>query len=187
VPPPPRLLSCLLLFAALAAAGCGDDAKKPAPAGTSSSPPSASWSDTAVPKGSPDGEARVRSPAEVLRSLEERVASGRGLGDPGYEHDVQAVAAVLWDPNAVGADAAAAQVHVQVASIALEVGTWLHAFPGARAEREKSNREDVHLHDAFLKAIHQGPDAYRAWCAGAGAALLRELAAARRRRFFPPR
>ena len=100
---------------------------------------------------------------------------------------MQDVAAVLWEADAKGVVSPAAQVHVQVAAIAGEVGRWLTASDTARVEREASNPTDLALHDAFLAASKEGPDAYRLWCSNAGANLLEKHAEAAYLRHFPPR
>ena len=185
--PAPRwtvLLACAALtLGALVSSGCGDDEEP------SGEPPGSDRSDPALHSGtgSPDGGTAVKSAKELLATLHARVADGRGLADAAFERDVQSVAAVLWDLAAGGHSPAPAQVHVQISSVAAEVGAWLAASETARAEREKSHPVDVQIHDAFLEAASCGPEAYRTWCGDAGAALLKQLGAARRARFFPPK
>lgn len=184
------LLGCLLGLLACGLAACGDDPVDPAGAGQTPPAEDAPWSAPAPVEGlgSPDGESSaIRSAESVLAGLRERIADGRGHSDPTFDKDVQDVAAVLWEPTAQGAAAEAAQVHVQVASIAGEVGRWLARSETARVERAASNPTDLALHDAFLEAAGKGPEVYRAWCGDAGAKLLEKHAEAAYLKHFPPR
>ncbi len=190
---PRRVL--LAIICALGLAACGEeDTASPTPEvedGTSTLP-GGEWSEHAdgsetTGSGSPDGvtPARDRTREGLLKALHARVQEGRGMADPAYDGDVRDVAEVLWPADGTATERAGAQVHVQIAAIAAQVGGWFAESETARAERAKSDPVDVKIHAAFLKAAAAGPDAYLAWCEGAGAALLKELAAARRERFFP--
>jgi len=181
----PVLLACFL-------GACGDDPTEPendsttAESGTEEAP----WSEPAVVEGvgSPDGDGSpVKSAESLLTALRSRIDEGRGHSDPSFDKNVQDVAAVLWASDASVEVRQAAQVHMQVAAIAGEVGRWLSASEGARAEREASNPTDVALFDAFLVAAGKGPEAYRTWCSTDGAKLLEAHAEAAYRRHFPPR
>ncbi|MDA1196263.1 MAG: hypothetical protein O2894_13930, partial [Planctomycetota bacterium] len=135
----------------------------------------------------PADDVAPNSAAGLLAALRRRVAEGRGLAEAGYEEQVRDVAEVLWPADGSAEIRAPAQVHMQVAAIASEVGGWLAATADARAEYEQTHPTDVGLHDAFLAAAGNGPEAYAAWCAGAGRAQLEAHADARRKRFFGPR
>jgi hypothetical protein len=191
---PVRVLLTLAL--ALGLAACGDDETTPAvpEAGDAATTlPGDAWSDPTAERGplgvgSPDGDVAAnedRTRDGLLKTLHARVRDGRGMGDPAYDRDVRDVAEVLWPANGTAAERMGAQVHVQITAIAAQVGSWFAASESARAERTTSDPVDVKIHAAFLKAAAAGPDAYVAWCDGDGAALLKELAAARRERFFP--
>jgi len=180
------LLPTSALVAAVALlAGCGGQ-EAPDPA---AEPADEEWSapEPVAGSGSPDGDEAVRSAGSILADLRTRIAEGRGHADPTFQKNVQDVAAVLWDARADPATLAGAQGHMQIAAIAGEVSRWLAESAGARAEREQSNPTDVAIHDAFLAAAGQGPEAYRAWCADEGARLLAQHREARYRKVFPPR
>ena len=134
-----------------------------------------------APSGSPDGEGGPKSAERVLGELRDLIAAGGGLVDPAYEHRAQAAAAVLFDPAAVGPEAEAAQVHVQLSSIAADAGRWIETTAGGRAAVAAEHPWDVKVHDEFLAAIGRGPEAYKAWCAQEGATLLRAFTDARRK------
>jgi hypothetical protein len=169
------------------APGCGDDAP---PAGQPTRPPDGSpWSEVADPTatGSPDGDMAaggVKSADAVLERLRARVASGEGSSDQGYQREAEAVAAVLWPGEPEGEDLASARVHMDVATIAGDVSRWLVESEDARALREKSHGLDVEVHDAFLAASAKGPEAYKAWCAGEGQALVARRKAALYEKLF---
>jgi len=177
--------------------GCGEDEpSSPGEAAGSgeASDPEAGWGDHAggeTAAGSPDGAGGAGSGVDdtsregLLATLRARVAEGRGMADAAYQHEVRDVAEVLWPVDGSPEERAGAQVHMQVAAIAAQVGGWFAAEEAARAERTASDPVDVKIHAAFLKASAAGPDAYRVWCSGEGAVLLKELAAARHARFFP--
>ena len=176
---------CALAAAVALLAGCGgQDAPEPA-----TEPTDEEWSapEPIAGSGSPDGDEAVRSADSILADLRTRIAEGQGHADPTFQKNVQDAASVLWDAQADPATLAGAQQHMQIAAIAGEVSRWLAESEGARAEREKSNPTDVAIHDAFLTAAGQGPEAYRAWCAGEGARLLGEHREARYLKVFPPR
>ncbi|MDJ0520973.1 MAG: hypothetical protein QNJ90_02745 [Planctomycetota bacterium] len=165
-PIPALLLALLVLFSA----GCGDDQQpEPQPQPKAEDP---GWSDPAAQAatGSPDGDTgALRTAAALLGHLRKRVEAGEGPGtDPTFGQDVEAVAAVLWAPDAPEAERRAAHVHVQLANTAGDVAKLLKR--DAAVALDESERR---VHDAWLEAASKAPDAYRTWCAEAGAALLR--------------
>ncbi len=173
----PLLIALLVAVPALSLAGCGaDEAPQP-------QPDDPAWSDPAGERatGSPDGEAgALRTAGSLLQNLRERVRVGRVRGDAGFDQDVESVAAVLWAPDAEGADRSAAQVHMQLAVIAGDVGRALAAEPP-----EDVDATEKKIHAAWTAAASGSAEHYRAWCSQEGAILMKERAEALRARFFP--
>jgi len=171
---PMLAFACSLLLLCLA--GCGDD-DAPGPQPEADTP---AWSAPAAPaaSGSPDGDVGApRTAASLMRHLLARVRAGHGpSSDREFGRDVDAVAAALWEPDAAGGEARAPQVHVQLANIAGDVATALAAKPPGAPDAT-----ELKIHAAWLVALAGTPDAYRAWCAGEGAALLAEREEAVRR------
>jgi hypothetical protein len=166
----------VLLGAVLALCACGADEKAPAPGGDGS--PGAEWSrPTGVPgEGPPGGDVGVRSAEDLLADLRARVLSGRGHADAAFQKSFEDVAVVLWDggTQAEEAEVLGARAHMQVATIAGEVGGWLAASEGARTQLAGSDPTDLEIHDRFVEVSAQGPDAYKAWCQEDAQQLLRE-------------
>ncbi len=182
---PRRLLLTLCLLLALACTpGCGDEPEQP------QGEPDPGWSDPASEEaaegasGSPDGErSALRTAETLLAHLLQRVRAGAGPGtDPRFGQDVEAVAAVLWEPDGADAERRAAQVHMQVATTAGDVGARLAA--DAKAPVDDTEKR---MHAAWLAAAAGAPEAYRAWCATEGAALLKAREEALRARLFKKR
>jgi hypothetical protein len=173
------LTLCLLLPLALTL-GCGDEPEQP------QGEPDPGWSDPASEEasGSPDGErGSLRTAETLLAHLLQRVRAGAGPGtDPRFGQDVEAVAAVLWAPDGADAERRAAQVHMQLATTVGDVGARLAADPKAPVDDTEKK-----MHAAWLAAAAGAPDAYRAWCATDGAALLKAREEALRARLFKKR
>lgn len=158
------LATCLLGAGALGLLpGCGEDA--PAPA--------------VVPAPQPEA-----APADLLRYLHERVAAG-GAMDRGFQEASTRLQGLWWGQAGDEAAQRARAVH----------GILLHTAGGVGVELTQEPREAVaardalglEVHDAWLAAAAQGPEAYRAWCAGEGVEVYRRFEAARQAQLFGPR
>ena len=67
-----------------------------------------------------------------------------------------------------------AQNHVRASLMAASIATQLQADPGARDRLAKEDAFALALHDAWIKAIQGGAEAYRAWCAGPAGELFQK-------------
>lgn len=165
-PSPVRAGVLLLALVAPALSGCGQEPSPP-PAIRLPADPSA---------------------GELLASLLERLKGGSPM-DREFTQDAARVQGLLWPDTASEAAARAATTHRLLLYTAGGVAGELAAGPGARAEVGARDPISLELHDAWLAAASQGPDAYRTWCGEEGPGLVRRLEAARQAQHFgrPPR
>ncbi|MHC5009902.1 MAG: hypothetical protein ACYTG6_03005 [Planctomycetota bacterium] len=153
----PLLPIALLFLALLFGGGCGGDEES---AGTG-------------------GPAPASDPvSQALAHLAGRVEGGEGMSDATWSEDVLAVALALWpvDDRAPAPEALAAhRTHSNLAHIAGDMAVQL-SRGGVEAREDWLERDpgSVAIYDAFVTACRAGPDAYRAWVEGDGAALLRK-------------
>ena len=163
----PRTLAVLTLACLLPSCGGEDRAGPPAP------PP---------------------SPAEtLLHALGGRVASGRGSSDASWAGDVNAVAMALWPIDGANPDPTALERHrlnANLSHVAGDVARQLAAAPGAREDLAARDPGSLAIHDAYVASTRGTAEAYAAWVATEGRALLDALAERRMRELAgdrPPR
>ena len=123
---------------------------------------------------------------ELLARVRARVVAGTALNDAAWGLDVAHLAHDLWPAQPTDAARVAANDHVNLTTIAADVGRDLARTPEDRARWARSDALSLEIHDAWLVASNGEPDTYRTWVEGAGAALGKRLSA-ERARLFPPR
>ena len=169
-----RALAIVLLLPLLAA--CGDTES---PAGGAPGAPGAAGPATANDPGT----------RTLLTRLRERVTAGGGLSDASWNQDVAQLQRLLWPGMATEDAERGTRAHVSLSQVAADVGAWLAKDAERRALSAEPDPVSLDVHKAWLEAASGTPDAYRAWCVGDAAALLKRLEDDRRARLFerPPR
>ena len=153
----------LLLIPSLILVGCGDEV-----------PP------TPQP---PPADAVPRTPAQLLRRVHTQVVEGRGLSGDRWQQNLEALADLLWPPNADGTVPEAVGDHMRLLQVAGDAGRTFARDPRALEAWRERLPEDLAIYESFVAASEQGPDAYRTWVAGPGGKLLRDKEAALQRQF----
>ena len=143
--------------------------------------------DAPPPPGAAVASANEPGAVALLARLRERATAGTGLADAGWNQDVAQLQRLLW-PGMESEDAErGTRAHVALCQVAASVGAWLAKDEKARALEAEPDAVSREIHGAWLDAAMRTPDAYRAWCAKEGAALLERLEDERRRRLFGDR
>jgi hypothetical protein len=162
---PRRLLG--LCLAVLTLPGCGEaDAPPAAPA--------------AAPVGQEVGA------VELLQRMVRSVANGPAAGTKELGLDAAHLRELLWPDLAAPGAHAAAMSHQRATHFAGTTAAQLLADPGARETIAQTDPFGLRIHDLWLKAAQQGPDAYRIWCADEATELFRRREEEAQRMFDRP-
>lgn len=160
------------LVVCIGVGGCGDSEPPAAPGAA----PSAS-----APRERPSAD--LPGARELLARLRSRVTAGTGLGDAAWEADLSYLGRLLWPEVPEWGVQSAAQIHEQLANIAGDVGRDLARKPDDRADWAARDALSLEIHDAWLVATADDPDAYRAWVEAGGGMLAQRLRAERAKLF----
>lgn len=156
-----HLVTCALLLAPLA--GCGErEGARLAPV---------------------DSAAAALGATDLLARLRQRVVEGTALNDRSGSEDASQLRALLW---ASGAPGRGPDLHQMLVVVAGAIARELTSGEGARERVTASDPVSVEIHDAWVAAAAQGPDAYRTWCEGEGARLFERLEQERQKLFDRP-
>ena len=151
-----RLLpAVLVLLGAVILGACGEDP------------------DSAPATSDPSGTPRP-TPGGLLAGLAERVAVGEGTSVESWTAEVESAALALWPEDASADAQALRRLHANLAHITGDMAVHLASANDARSAWLERDAISVRIHDGFLKAAQGGVDAYRAWLADGGRALLEE-------------
>lgn len=168
---PSRLLSRLLLGGVMgsvaALCGCGQETEPRAQ------------------EASQDGS-RAQGAADLLAKLRQQVVDGSSMNEREWGEGVEQLFSVLWPDREADGARLAATTHSVLSKVAGTMGRDVRLDPGGRAAWQERDPVSLEIHDAWLVATAAGPESYRAWCAGAGAALFKRLEDDRAKLFERP-